>query len=395
MFFRNSRKHTSFRFFILISVLIGQVIWQGCWAGGGSGSGTATNVPVAQPPIELTAQVQDGPLFRVTLQLVSFKRGVLTEKLTDEQGAAKLSFQSNVLQSLDNDDLIYLFAKSSHFTQVKLPSGQFKAVQTNQVQFKSILPPVPVLKVAGASNPNLNQNSQINRVRTVSHFSTAKGMLVESRWIHEGILSQPLTPEITAAGQITGAQIQIMQARVSAVDDAINQGFPSTQGKFKLLAAAIKSMVEDDFNQFLTGAANQDITRPLDTLLELAINTNKPMHPVFEQKLPALNTRLIQDLTMPDFQEAFSSTTSINQINSLDSVDMLRSATTSFLAEIDSTSDPAQFQIGSGTRGLTPQLLPAREPLNHSSFAFQIYPSLIQARQVIDCSQEPCSVLPQ
>ena len=292
----------------------------------------------------LKVKVADGPLTQTRVRLVSFTGGVIATGKSNSNGELELSVLRSIIQSLPDNDRLFLYADSEdRAARVLFSDGSSKPLKTGQVRIKSILPTASVIKAV--TTTELTDHPDISRTSLISHFSNAAALLTESHLKRTGVLNQPLRPEI----QITEQELDLVNSSIEETQIALNSGSEIVLSRFKLLSMANKAIIEEDYEQsFLQSGRHFPITSSDYLLSELSDNGNSDAGALALSSAftnPLLFDRLTQkigtDLEKEDFQKALGASIPLSRIQTINSENLIINSTASLSDEIESLFDQA------------------------------------------------------
>jgi|GEM_PF-1018830 len=331
------------------------------------------------PKSTLKATVTDGPLSTTRVRLVSLVRGTLATGKSNTSGEVELSVLRSVIQSLPNNDRLFLYADSEdQSAAVHFDDGSLRLLKPGQARLKSILPDLSVIKAI--STTELTNSSQVLRSAQVSHFSNALSILTETHLQKIGVLSQPLRPGVT----LEEDNLPLFNTSLEETEIALNAGSPLLLARFKLLSMANKAIIEEEFKSFLEGAPDIPISSSDFSLSQLSANGNTTAPPLnlstfFLDSLPRLSEKIQKDLESDRYASILSSSIPLERISTFSSSELIELSTAPLSAEIEARVDQSvrdtfilrELKISgdSGDLAISAQLLnPLSQPV---SFNFQ------------------------
>ena len=332
-------------FFITLSVLGFLCGCTGNFIQGISDKSGRNPLVVEVPPRStIKVKVADGPLTQTRVRLVSLTGGVLATGKSDANGELELSILRSAIQSLPDEDRLYLYADSDDAqARVFFNDVDSKLLRRGQARLKSFLPTASTFK--SINTTELTNNPEIMQASLVSHFSNAAALMMESYLSESGVLNRPLRPDLVLARE----QLNRFNSGIDETRVALNSANDLILSRFKLLSMANKAIIEEDYERsFLQSGQHFPITSSDYILSELSNNGNSdagvlPLSSAFTN--PLLFDRLTQkietDLEKEDFQTALGASIPLSRIQTISSENLIKNATASLSDEIESLFDQA------------------------------------------------------
>ncbi|MCO4783234.1 MAG: hypothetical protein KC646_12990 [Candidatus Cloacimonetes bacterium] len=298
--------------FLFVLSALGLILLPGCGAGntdsggvgsvvnggtntGGGGSTTPNNPNASQSVVPLRITLKDGIVRNATVRLASLLQGSLNVTAeTDFGGVATLNIPSEIINSLATNDLVYVYGESTSNSTIDV-KGFTQGLQAGQVKLRSYLPAPSYLKSVLASPNKLEDDTQVNKSTTVSHFTNAEAVLFDNELKKKGLLSSASSP----SASITTNESLI--SVLTTLRSEIAKPNTPTIRKFKLIAASTKAIIEQNVSTILQGQT-ASITDPDQILFEIAANETATLEPSFESNiLPAMQADVNTDLQSSEF----------------------------------------------------------------------------------------------
>jgi hypothetical protein len=328
-----------------------------------SGSGVEAG---GEETVVLNMQALDGPIDSARVRLVSLQKGVLGQPVfTQAGGEARIELPKSVFESLNDEDLLYLYVDSVENTKVRTNSGLgiSKSLVPGQVKLRSYLPRAKVLKSRIPLFKPLDLDPEVNSSATVSHFSNARVVILEQQLKKNGIISKPLTPESEAAVKFNTAILDTLSGTLDTIKTQLENPASATTAKFRLLATATKAIIERDINTILLLPTTAwQLENSDEILLELAENSAENVnafHPIFDLEFSSLSVEITRDLTNPELTNSVGSALALNGLLGLSDTD-IREALDSDLIITPIDSNQPSISATTPITGSIHFLLPAR-----------------------------------
>jgi hypothetical protein len=294
---------------VLLFVLsfIGLILLPGCGVGSTDGDGVGsittgtatggedTGTSTSQSVIPLKVTLRDGIIRNATVTLASLLQGSLNVSAeTDFGGVATLNIPSDIINNLATSDLVYVYGISKADSTVDV-KGITRGLQPGQVKLKSYLPAPSYLKSILASPNKLEDDTQVNKSTTVSHFTNAEAVLFDNELQKKGLLNSASSPTMTiTTSESLFALLTTLRTEIAKPNTPVIK-------KFKLIAASTKAIIEQNISTILQGQTIQ-ITESDQILLEIVSNETATLEPSFEANiLPAMQADVNQDLASSEF----------------------------------------------------------------------------------------------
>ena len=279
--------------------LAASLFFMGC---GGSGGGAIGGVALTA----LSGVLEDGPISNATVQLATMKKGALAGAVTDENGAYTLNVPTSELENMGDDDLPYLYAESSASSEVTTSTTDTRvALEAGQVSFRSMLTPASLRAIASTTKTVISTadtaeqgdlKDLVNGL-TITHFSNAKALVVESNLLARGVLQdgEQLTPKIFNKKKvIKDSLISAIADEVVSVEEAIADTSTAESQLWIGLAIATQEMVEKGKIDLFVGASGTKAkTNAPALLLEAA---TKALAVTDSIDMNAAKTKLMSDI---------------------------------------------------------------------------------------------------
>lgn len=314
---------------LFVFSIIGLILLPGCGAGstdsggvgsvttgGGNNTGNGGTPVVSQSIVPLKVTIKDGIVRNATVQLASLLQGNLNVSAeTDFGGVATLNIPAEIINNLATNDLVYVYGESKNDSTIDV-KGFTQGLQAGQVKLKSYLPAPSYLKSVLASPNRLEDDAQVNKSTTVSHFTNAEAVLFDNELKSKGLLNSASNPTTT----ITTTESLI--AVLTTLRTEIAKPNTPTIKKFKLIAASTKAIIEQNVSTILQGQ-NISITQSDQILFEIATNESATLEPSFEANvLPTMQSDVNQDLQSSEFSSPLFEATFSNTLEAVSSEDM-------------------------------------------------------------------------
>lgn len=314
---------------LFVFSIIGLILLPGCGAsssdneGVGSNTGSGVNTggggittPVSQSIVPLKITIKDGIVRNATVQLASLLQGSLNiSAVSDFSGVATLNIPSDVINNLATNDLVYVYGESNTDSTIDV-KGFTQGLQAGQVKLKSYLPAPSYLKSVLASSNKLEDDTEVNKSTTVSHFTNAEAVLFDNELKKKGLLTSASSPTMT----ITTGESLI--AVLTTLRTEIAKPNTPTIKKFKLIAASTKAIIEQNVSTILQGQ-NTSLANSDQILFEIATNETAILEPSFETNiLPNMQSDINQDLQSTEFSSPLFETNFSNTLEAISSQEM-------------------------------------------------------------------------
>lgn len=347
----------------------------------------AKKTPVIDRTVSFSVIAIDGFLRKAIIFLASIKKGAISEEVrSDMSGQAVLKVPVSTLKNLDSDDILYVFVSSDHDSSVQIDEISQAPLQTGQLGLKSYLGRAAGILGKTAFYDDLCSDQELEGNCIVSHFSTAKAVLLEQQMRSEYLLLdivQPSHPQVA----MTSFGSERILAYQDYFTEELNLPTSDLTRKFLLLAIVIKAQVELGQTKFLAEGVNYSLHEPWSIFSDVAANYELESAAAFIPIFPIVHNAVQADLQNAWHQKSFDSKQQAVDLSVLSGNEVLSSLQKPVVVEAPSEED---LSIKVGTKFYQQPFFRIRNRVTASdepSFILQVQPSLPASGMAI-CLQE-------
>ncbi len=295
-------KH-SISFLCLVALFSISILFQACSS---SLDSSVADKEVEASKVSFQVLAKDGVISGAQVYFCTLKKGIVTGPFsTGSDGVARPNFDESILHTLDEDDQVYWWIKSTNSTNVTVSrtNPRIKAVAPGQISLRSYLGRAILIRTKAAINLDLTQDSEIASRSVVSHFSNARSNLLEALLRKNGIINE-MVQEGEPLTQLTEANLKNITQFSEQLDRRYTNSSSATAHKLKLMAAMTKGVIEYDVSRLLDGTSDQGLANSRSALFQVAENRVSEVSLEFLAVFDDLFLELEQDLLDPDIQNS-------------------------------------------------------------------------------------------